>query len=293
LDSFFYTEYYDKFIINILKNNPSYLNKYIKSLLTKKSTTEKDENKKMKIIEDLLDLSNQSQYIIRNECMRNSIYPSLCLQISIKLNDIFVFLLSIVKDSRNFIWSFLKKSKNLVKDIINIDNINCPEIFMKAICCISIYIPETFENEEDIINFVNNALVKYTSKRSIEILQFFLFLQKNLKIEDFEYYMMKIIEVCDFTDQILLFATFCHTEQYEKIIEYIEKSLAVTDIHIEKIHQLCNLYMNKIINVNFLLRFIMERKPGQQKDDVFILNCVYNMLKSKLFKKENIDPSDW
>ena len=99
----------------------------------------------------------------------------------------------------------------------------------------------------------------------------------------------KLKESSQCLDTLLLLATYVHASEYSKIIEFVKKTTQISTIN--KLHNLEELeFIKELIPLSYLAQAIL--KSNSLQDD-YVFQCIYQLLKGKLFRKMEIDISNW
>eukprot|EP00761_Pharyngomonas_kirbyi_P010282 gb/GECH01010302.1/.p1 GENE.gb/GECH01010302.1/~~gb/GECH01010302.1/.p1 ORF type:complete len:1643 (+),score=394.33 gb/GECH01010302.1/:1-4929(+) len=107
-------------------------------------------------------------------------------------------------------------------------------------------------------------------------------------------------------ETLLLMATYFHAKLYRNFADFI-RSTTLLNIKIDRnnMKQMESFFTEDLVRVDMLAKEILTVNPSPQlvlaakgrqqrsSHQVFALQCVYNMLRSDLFRKHRVDVSDW
>jgi hypothetical protein len=98
-------------------------------------------------------------------------------------------------------------------------------------------------------------------------------------------------------DTLLLVATYFHAQLYKNISSFISNATHIPNIELgmELYESIRPLLVEELIPIDVLAREILKisPRPIRSGENWFALQCVYRMLQSRLFRRHDVDASDW
>eukprot|EP01080_Neovahlkampfia_damariscottae_P004027 gene4027-7283_t len=218
----------------------------------------------------LYQISTFSNYFAQKIRFKYRKNIDLCLSISSNLKDTTSFM-SILSNEE------LSKLKTIPMDL-QLKDFKGLKLAIKISVFSNIWVIEkldikwVFQNQKRILLFLCLCLTNL--KNSFDVLK------ETLK---------KLKETSQCLDTLLLLATYIHSSDYKKIVEFVVKTTQISTI--VQLHNLEYLdFIKELIPLSYLAQQILK-STSLHEDYVF--QCVHQLLKGKLFRKMEIDISNW
>lgn len=101
------------------------------------------------------------------------------------------------------------------------------------------------------------------------------------------------------TDTLLLLATYFHAQFYRKIWSFVRRTAGIaseTNVNMDTVQKYAEFMTQELLPAGELAKEILNVRPRQGvlfEEDSYVLQCVYYLLKGKVFRKLEVDASRW